>query len=72
MEIEHRLQQSTCACSSIVIGTGVQDVDYCLKTNGLVRFRDKIYVPDSSELKKMIFREFHVKSYLVHLGYHKV
>ena len=25
---------------------------------------------DSSELKKLILREFHVKSYLGHLGYH--
>ena len=37
----------------------------------LVTFRDRIYVPDDSELKKLILREFHVKPYLGHRGYHK-
>ena len=32
-------------------------------TDGLVRFRDRIYVPDNNELKKHILREFHAKSY---------
>ncbi len=46
-------------------------MDYCLKMDGLVRFRDKIYVPDNIELKKVILREFHVKPYSVHPGYRK-
>jgi len=44
-------------------------VDYCLTTDGLVRFRDMIYVPDSSEFKKVILREFHAKPYLDHPRY---
>jgi len=32
-------------------------------TDGLVRFRDRIYVPDNSDLKKVILSEFHEKSY---------
>jgi len=40
-------------------------------TDGLIKFRDKIYVLDNSELKNLILREFHVKSYLGHLGYPK-
>ena len=44
MELIHRLQQ----------GTSGQDVDYSLIGYGLIRFRDKIYVPDNSELKKTI------------------
>jgi len=44
-------------------------VDYCLTTYALIRFRDKIYVSDNSELKKVILREFHVKPYLDHPGY---
>jgi len=44
-------------------------MDYCLTTDGLVRFQDKIYVQDSSELNKVILREFHVKPYLGHRGY---
>ena len=30
-------------------------MDYFLTVDGLVRSRDKIYVPDSNELKKVIF-----------------
>jgi len=44
-------------------------VDYHLTTYGLVRFRDKIYMPDDNEIKKIILREFHVKPYSGHLGY---
>jgi len=39
--------------------------------DGLVRFRDKIYVSDYSEIKKLILREFHVKPYSGHPGYQK-
>jgi len=39
--------------------------------NGLVRFRDMIYVSDNSELKKVILREFHAKQYLGHPSYQK-
>lgn len=48
--------ECTCTCIGIgtsvgtCIGTGVgaQDVDYCLTLDGLVRFRDRIYVLDRS------------------------
>jgi len=46
-------------------------VDYCLTTDGLVRFRDMIYVLDNSECKKVIFSEFDVKLCSCHLGYQK-
>lgn len=46
-------------------------MDYRLTSEGLVRFRDKIYVPDSSELKKVILWEFHAKPYSGHPGYQK-
>ena len=46
-------------------------MDYCLKAGGLFKFRDKIYVPDDNELKKLILREFHAKLYSGHLGYQK-
>ena len=57
MELRHKLQQSIGTCTS----TGEQDVDYRLTTNGLIRFRDRIYVLDDSEINKPILREFHVK-----------
>ena len=40
----HRLQQ----------GTGEQEVDYCLIADGLVKFMDRIYVSNDSELNKII------------------
>ena len=46
-------------------------MDYRLTTDGLVSFRDMIYVPDDSELKKLILREFHAKSYSGHPGCQK-
>ena len=46
-------------------------MNYFLTTDALVRLRDRIYVPDNSELKKVILREFHVKPYSSHLGYQK-
>ncbi len=58
----HMLQQQ---------GEGDRDEEYHLKTNGLVRFGNKIYVLNDNELKNLILRELHVKSYLGHLGYHK-
>lgn len=39
--------------------------------NGLVKFRDKIYVPDNIDIKKLILWGFHVKPYLGHLRYQK-
>jgi len=44
-------------------------VDYCLTTDRLVRFRYRIYVSDSSELKKVILKDFHVKPYSGHPRY---
>ena len=38
-------------------------MDHCCTIEIVVRFRDKMYVPYSSELKKVILREFHVKPY---------
>ena len=46
-------------------------MDYHLTANGLVRFRDRIFVPDSSELKKVILMAFHAKPYSGHPGYQK-
>ena len=44
-------------------GAGAQGMDYCLTVDGLLRFKDMIYVSQSNELKKVILREFHVKPY---------
>jgi len=46
-------------------------VDNPLTTYGLIRYRDKIYVPENNELKKLILREFHANLYSGHPGYQK-
>ena len=46
-------------------------MDYHLTIDGLVIFRDIIYVSVDSDLKKIILREFHAKLYLGHPGYQK-
>ena len=53
------------------VGTSDQDAGCHLTTHGLVRFRDMIYVPNCSELKNIILRKFHIKSYSGYPGYHK-
>ena len=57
--------------TSIGIGTdaSAHDVDSRLTIDGLVRFRDKIYVLNNSELMYVILRKFHVKPYSGQLGY---
>ena len=46
-------------------------MDYCLIVDGLVRFRDGIYVLDNSEFKKVTLRHFHLEPYSGHLGHQK-
>ena len=79
MKIVNRLQQSTgngtgigtCNGTGTCIDVGEQGVDYCLTVGGLGRFRDMIYVPDISKLKKVILKEFHAKPYSGHPIYQK-
>lgn len=59
MDLRHKLQQ----------GINDQYVDYHLIADGLVKFRDRIYESNDSELKKTILREFHEKLYSGHRGY---
>jgi len=48
-----------------------RDEEYHLTIDGLVRFKNKIYLPNSIEIKKLISRKFHFKPYSDHLGYKK-
>ena len=56
----------TSTVSGTTTSVGAQELDYFLTVEGLVRFQDRIYVPDNSELKKVILREFHTKHYSSH------
>lgn len=42
-----------------------------LTIDDLVRFKNRIYVPNNDDLKRLIMREYHEKSYSSHLGYQK-
>eukprot|EP00253_Pinus_taeda_P028875 PITA_28875 len=66
-----KLQQSIGTGVGVGKGTVNQDANYHLTADGLVRFRDRIYVPNYSELKKLILMELHVTPYLGHPEYQK-
>ena len=42
--------------------------DFEVDEQGVLRFRDKICIPDKAELKKMILEEIHRSSLSIHLG----
>jgi hypothetical protein len=42
--------------------------DLTIDKNGLLRFKDKLYIPDSAELKIIVLDEVHKKLYSGHLG----
>jgi hypothetical protein len=44
---------------------------YDLKEDGILMYKGKIYVPNSSELKNTVLREMHNVPYVGHLGYQK-
>lgn len=46
-------------------------MDYHITVDGLVKFRDKICVPNNMKLKNLILREFYIKSHLGHPRYQK-
>jgi len=50
---------------------GAEDLNYHRIADELVKFRERIYMSDDSDLKKVIFGEFHVKLNSSHPGYQK-
>jgi hypothetical protein len=45
--------------------------DYKLENDEILMYRDRIYVPNSQELKNLILREIHNVPYVGHPGYQK-
>jgi hypothetical protein len=45
--------------------------DYRLEVDGILLYRNIIYVPSSHELRSMILKKMHNVSYVRHPGYHK-
>lgn len=48
-----------------------EDEEYHLTEDRLIRFKNRIYVPNTDDLKRLIMREYHVKPYSGHSGYQK-
>jgi hypothetical protein len=46
--------------------------DLSLDLNGLLRFKNRLYIPYSAELKLTLLEEVHNKPYSGHLGYQKM
>lgn len=51
----------------MLINRGKQG-DFRIDENGVMRFRDRVYVPDVSELKKSIIEEGHKSGLTIHPG----
>jgi hypothetical protein len=45
--------------------------DLIIDKNGFLRFKHRLYVPKSNDLKMKILVELHKKPYFVHPGYQK-
>ena len=45
--------------------------DLSIDKNGLLQFKNRLYIPDSTELKLTTLDEVHNKPYSGHPGYHK-
>ena len=48
-----------------------EDNRYKLSKNGLLMCKNRLYIPNSAELKAVIFDEVHKKPYSGHRGYQK-
>jgi hypothetical protein len=51
--------------------TNSDKLDISIDKKGLLRFKNRIYIPDSTELKLTILDKVHKKPYSSHLGYQK-
>jgi hypothetical protein len=46
-------------------------VGYKLEDNGILMHKDRVYVPNSYELKKLVLKEMHNVPYVGHPSYQK-
>ena len=44
---------------------------YELKEDGVLRYKGKVYVSNSSEMKNVVLKKMHNFLYVINLGYHK-
>jgi hypothetical protein len=52
--------------------TGIEESDFRFSKSGLIMYKNRLYVPESNEIKLLILDELHKKPYSGHPGYHKL
>ena len=50
------------------VQSGTADEGWAIHTDGSLRYRGWVVVPQSTELREKILREFHCSRFVVHLG----
>ena len=63
MELVNKLQQGKMQ---------KKDEDYELGIDGILLYRNRVYVPNYPELRSAILKEMHNVPYAGHPGYHKI
>lgn len=46
--------------------------DYRMEEDGLLLYKDRLYVPNNAKLRILVFDELHQTPYSAHLGYQKI
>ena len=54
--------------SAIVSQIGEREIEFLVKEDGSLYYKDRVCVPNDSELKKAILEEAHSGSFAMHLG----
>jgi hypothetical protein len=52
--------------------TGIEESDFRFSKSGLLMYKNRLYVPESNEIKLLILDELHKKPYSGHPGYQKL
>jgi hypothetical protein len=79
-DIEHRIKSASSNDENYIKTTtklqgnaeNMNKTDLSIDKNGLLRFKNRLYVPNSIDLKMTILDELHKKSYSGHPGYQKM
>jgi hypothetical protein len=51
---------------------GIEESDFRFSKSGLLMYKNRLYVPESNEIKLLILYELHKKPYSGHPGYQKL
>ena len=66
--IEFQLQETKILSIRDQVRLDTGDEGWTIHTNGSLRYRERVVVPQSTDLREEILREFHCSRFVVHLG----